>query len=71
MLINLSGNTTGSKNSAEKQLGLLKSQLVYVDINDIIARGMHEYLDDFQKKLNKISSAIHDVFCSRENHIID
>ena len=65
----LSGIDVGFTNSAQKQIGLLKSQLEYADINDIIEKGMHEYLDDFQQKLNKASTAIYDSFFSIENII--
>jgi uncharacterized alpha-E superfamily protein len=44
-----------------KQLGALKSQLEYIEIDEIISKGMHEYLDDIQRKLN-ISSAIYNSF---------
>lgn len=68
-LITLSGSSVGFTNTAQKQLGALKSQLEYVDINDIINKGMHEYLDDIQRKLNDISWAIYNSFFSIENHI--
>lgn len=68
-LITLSGSSVGFSNSAQKQLGALKSQLEYIDINDIINKGMHEYLDDIQRKLNDISSAIYNSFFSIENHL--
>ncbi|MGB3606189.1 MAG: alpha-E domain-containing protein [Psychroserpens sp.] len=58
----LSGRSVGFNNNAQKLLGALKSQLEYVDINDIVTAGMHEYLDDIQRKLNEISSAIYESF---------
>lgn len=61
-LSTLSGSSVGFNNSAQKQLGILKSQLEYIDIHDIIKRGMHEYLDDIQCKLNEISLAIYNSF---------
>lgn len=63
----LTGSDEGFKNDAQKQIGLLKSQLEFAEINDIIEKGMHEYLDDFQRKLNTISSAIYESFFSIEN----
>lgn len=66
-LIMLSGSSFGFNNLAQKQLGALKSQLEYVDINDIISAGLHEYLDDIQQKLNGISSAIYNSFFALEN----
>lgn len=68
-LITLSGSSVGFSNTAQKKLGALKSQLEYIDINDIINEGMHEYLDDIQRKLNDISSAIYNSFFSVENHL--
>lgn len=65
----LSGSDIGFANNAQKQIGILKSQLEYADINDIIEQGMHEYLDNFQRKLNKVSSAIYESFFSIENII--
>jgi uncharacterized alpha-E superfamily protein len=61
-LITLSGSAIGFTNPAQKQLGALKSQLEYIDIDDIISKGMHEYLDEIQGKLNNISSAIYNSF---------
>ena len=68
-LITLSGSSVGFSNIAQKQLGALKAQLEYTDVNDIITSGMHEYLDDIQQKLNNISSAIYNSFFSIENQI--
>ncbi|WP_165748387.1 alpha-E domain-containing protein [Cellulophaga sp. Z1A5H] len=68
-LITLSGSSFGFSNSAQKQLGALKSQLEYTAINDVIAKGMHEYLDDIQQKLNGVSTAVYESFFSIENQI--
>ncbi len=58
----ITGNEGGFTNSAEKQLGKLKSQLEFADINDIFDDGLHEYVDTFQKELNGVSTAIYDSF---------
>ncbi len=47
---------------AEKRLGRLRSELEYADINEIIAGGVHEYLDAFQTKLNRVGDAIQQSF---------
>lgn len=60
----ISGNLTGYTNVAEKEIGILVSQLEFADIDDIIRSGMHEFLDKFQIKLNEVSSAIFDTFFS-------
>jgi uncharacterized alpha-E superfamily protein len=48
----------GFRNSAEKAIGQLKSKLEYDDVNDVISGGLHEYLDQLQVKINKISNAV-------------
>lgn len=49
-------------NSAEKKLGQLRSELEYADIQDVIAKGLHESLDDVQKRLNEIDVLIYETF---------
>ncbi len=63
----ITGGGEGYSNNAEKQLGMLKSQLEYADINDIFNAGLHEYLDNFQKSLNKVSASIFETFFSVDN----
>jgi len=63
----ITGNQGGYTNSAERKLGLLKSQLEYAEINEIFISGLHEYLDNFQSKLNEVSGAIFETFFSIEN----
>jgi len=58
-------------NNAEKHLGLLKSQLEYADINDVLSTGLHEYLDNFQLRLNRVSDDIFNTFFSTENILND
>ncbi len=67
----ISAKETRYSNSAEKQLGILKSQLEYADINDVFRIGLHEYLDDFQQKLNGVSVGIFETFFSTENILSD
>jgi uncharacterized alpha-E superfamily protein len=38
------------------------------EIDEIISKGMHEYLDDIQRKLNNISSAIYSFFVVQDNY---
>lgn len=65
----ITGSLAGYSNNAERQLGLLKAQLEYADINEIFSSGLHEYLDNFQAKLNDVSNAIFDSFFSIQNII--
>ena len=66
-LYTITGSTTGYSNNAERHLGLLKAQLEYSDINEIFTSGLHEYLDNFQSKLNNVSTAILESFASIDN----
>lgn len=58
----ITGNTGGFTNSAEKQLGKLKAELEFADIEDIFNSGLHEYIDNFQQRLNEISTHFYDTF---------
>ena len=53
---------------AEKNIGRLKADLDYSDINDVINIGMHEFIDNFQKKLNKVDNAINCSFFKIKHH---
>jgi uncharacterized alpha-E superfamily protein len=62
-LIRISGSPTGAgANPAEKRLGRLRADLEYTDIDDVVAQGMHEYLDQFQSRLNQVDVAIGHTF---------
>ena len=50
------------RNVAEQLLGRLRADLDFTDIDEIFDRGLHEYLDAFQTKLNAVGAAIHDTF---------
>ena len=43
-------------------LGRLSSELNYTNIEEIIDTGLHEYLDDFQRKLNKVGEKIYKTY---------
>ncbi len=59
----ISGSEPGTyRNEAERKLGRLCSELDYANIDEIISGGLHEYLDGFQTKLNRVGSAIFDTF---------
>ena len=49
-------------NQAQQLLGRLRSELAYGQAYDIIAAGLHEFLDGLQGKLNAIGSAIGETF---------
>ncbi len=47
---------------AEKEMGRLRSELDYTEVNDIFTVGLHEYLDNFQTKLNHVGGAVAETF---------
>lgn len=49
-------------NAAEQRLGRLRADVNYSQIREIIDGGLHEFIDDFQKKLNAVGAAIHETF---------
>lgn len=49
-------------NPAEQQLGHLKSELAYVDIDMVTQRGLHDYLDMLQGEINKVGESVHQTF---------
>jgi uncharacterized alpha-E superfamily protein len=50
------------RNDAEQRLGRLRSELDYASIQEILAAGLHEFLDSFQAKLNRVGDAIFNTF---------
>ncbi len=50
------------RNPAEQRLGQLRAELAYADTEHIIKRGLHEFLDGFQTKLNLVDQCIFDTF---------
>jgi uncharacterized alpha-E superfamily protein len=49
-------------NAAEQRLGRLRADVNYSQIREIIDGGLHEFIDDFQVKLNAVGAAIHETF---------
>ena len=52
----------GFNNRAEQLMGQLSSELSYVSSQDIMNRGLHEFIDDFQVRLNGVGAAISETF---------
>jgi uncharacterized alpha-E superfamily protein len=51
-------------NLAERLLGQLEAELNYTQVSEVIASGLHEFLDGLQRKLNDADSAVVDAFFS-------
>jgi len=59
----ISGSPEGTFwNPAEKRLGMLRSELAYAEIDEILSAGLHEFLDSFQSKLNAVGEAIFQTY---------
>mgnify|MGYP001615119349 CR=1 FL=1 len=59
----ISGSEIGRfENLAEKRLGRLRPELAYANIEEIMAGGLHEFLDSFQTKLNCVGDGIAETF---------
>ncbi|MDN3686511.1 alpha-E domain-containing protein [Cyclobacterium jeungdonense] len=70
-LFKISGtNGSGFSNPAEKSMGELRSKLEFDDVNDIIATGLHEYLEHLQVKINFISNQINDNYFQIKDNFV-
>ncbi len=62
-LLAITGSKPGTfRTVAEQRLGRLRSELDYGNIDEIIADGIHEFIDGFQSRLNLVGDAIHEAF---------
>jgi len=55
----MGSDTSSFTNKPEQTLGLLRSELAYTDIQNIINTGLHEFIDSLQLKLVKVG---HDIY---------
>jgi uncharacterized alpha-E superfamily protein len=53
-------------NLAEQRMGQLRSQLAYVRGDEIVAGGLHEFIDRLQKQLNLVGDAVHATFFAKQ-----
>jgi uncharacterized alpha-E superfamily protein len=49
-------------NPAEQRLGRLVADLTYTSIDEVIKKGLHEYVDSVQTRLNHVDDAIYHTF---------
>ncbi len=47
---------------SEQLMGRLRAELDYTSIDDIVRRGLHEFIDDLQTRLNEVGQAVHEDF---------
>ena len=53
---------TTYSSQAEKHLGQLSSELSYATVEEILSVGLHEYVDQFQSRLNQVGNGVFDTF---------
>ncbi len=59
----ISGHTGASwSNQPERLLGRLSNELEYTSIDEIISQGLHEFVDQLQRRLIQVDVAIYDTF---------
>ena len=59
----IAGLESGRHNTlAERRLGRLRSEMDYTEMAEILSSGLHEFVDGFQAKLNRIDDAIYNTF---------
>jgi uncharacterized alpha-E superfamily protein len=62
----ISGTPIGTyRKPAEKLLGQICSDLSYANVDDVMAEGLHEYLDTLQTKMNLASTGIYERFLAK------
>jgi uncharacterized alpha-E superfamily protein len=62
-LHDITGTPIGSYvNMAEQKIGALRSELAFTGEEDIIRQGLHEFIDTFQDRVNKVNEAIYKTF---------
>jgi uncharacterized alpha-E superfamily protein len=62
-LYQIAGNNSGTwQNPAERAIGKLRSELEFITIEEIVERGLHEFLDRIQTQLNEVSHQIFETF---------
>jgi uncharacterized alpha-E superfamily protein len=54
--------TSGYSNLAEKELSKLRIDIAFTEVQDILEKGLHEYLDNFQTRNNHIARAVFDTY---------
>ena len=67
----ISESKRGFTNLAEKEIGVLRSELEYADVAEIFQTGLHEYMDQLQLRINKISDSIYQQYFNIRSNFVD
>ncbi|MBD1872649.1 alpha-E domain-containing protein [Nodosilinea sp. FACHB-131] len=63
----ISGTSMGTwRTGSDRALGRLRSELDYLTIDEITQRGLHEFLDDLQTRLNTVGKQVFSDFFALE-----
>ncbi|TVQ20436.1 MAG: alpha-E domain-containing protein [Leptolyngbya sp. DLM2.Bin15] len=54
------------RNSSERALGKLRSELDYLTMDEIMEKGLHEFLDNLQSHINQVGDRIFETFFDLE-----
>lgn len=67
-LYQITGMTPGTwRNPTERTLGRLRSELDYLTIDEITKTGLHEFLDNLQRRLNLVGETMFETFFTLES----
>jgi uncharacterized alpha-E superfamily protein len=62
-LLAITGGTPGNFNNRPEQLlGRLRAEFEFLDIDEVMNEGLHDFIDSFQGKLNDAGDAVHEMF---------
>jgi uncharacterized alpha-E superfamily protein len=62
-LLSITGGSPGNfRNRPEQLLGRLRAEFEFLDIDEIMNAGLHDFIDGFQGKLNSIGDAVQEMF---------
>lgn len=50
------------RHTPEKLIGQLNAELSFAGVEDLLDKGLHEYVDDFQTRLNEVGNGIFETF---------
>ncbi len=60
--ISCNNAANGHTNPAERAMSKLRAELEFTETTDIVSRGLHKYLDQFQIKGNEVGKAIYETY---------
>ncbi|NUP08135.1 MAG: alpha-E domain-containing protein [Polyangiaceae bacterium] len=55
-------------NRAERELGRLNAELAYAEMKEVLARGLHRFIDDLQLRMNHVNDSIAETFFAVAAH---